>query len=173
MQKPSLPQLKWNLILFSISIVIVIIDQLSKLWIQKHFVLGQSWPETGFFRFTYAQNTGAAFSLFHGHVEILTAVSFTGILLLLVYLFYVCRKYPVLDTAMSRIALGLILGGAAGNLIDRITLGYVRDFIDVGPWPIFNVADSSTTIGVIIFVIFILFASGKLDQHENNKSENH
>jgi signal peptidase II len=171
MERPSLSLFKWNVILFSISITVVIIDQLTKLWIQNNFAIGQSLPETGFFRLTYAQNTGAAFSIFYGHVEILTVVSCIGVILLLIYLFYVSRKYPALDTAMSRIALGLILGGAIGNLIDRMTLGYVRDFIDVGPWPIFNIADSATTVGVIIFAIFILFFSGKIDRDESKKPE--
>jgi signal peptidase II len=153
------PKVKWNIIFFVIAFMVVVIDQLSKGWVQSNFFPGQSVPETGFFRLTYAQNTGAAFSIFYGKTDILTVVSIFGILILLAYVFLAYKYFPYLNTRLNKIALGLILGGTMGNLIDRISLGYVRDFVDVGPWPIFNAADSSIVVGVIIFAFSILFAT--------------
>jgi signal peptidase II len=159
MQKYNFQQVKWNIILSLIACMVVAADQLSKWGIQSHFFLGQSMPETGFFRLTYVQNTGAAFSIFYGHVETLTIISIIGVILLLVYNFVIIRRLSFLDTRINKIALGLVLGGTIGNLIDRIWLGYVRDFLDIGPWPVFNVADSAVVVGVIIFAASILFWS--------------
>ena len=139
----------------------IILDQWSKTWLQTHMVPGQSIPETGFFRLTYAQNTGAAFSIFYGRTAILTYVSLLGSLLILVYNFVLAHNFPTLQTRWNKVALGLILGGTVGNLIDRFTLYYVRDFIDVCPWPVFNVADSSIVVGVIMFAIAILLSFRK------------
>jgi len=161
MQKPSFPQVKWNLILFAIALLDIVADQLSKWWIESNFEIGQSVPETGFFRLTYAQNTGAAFSIFDGQVSILAVFSLIGVIIILVYIFFIARRFPFLDTRLNKVALGLMLGGVTGNLIDRFWLHYVRDFIDVGPWPIFNIADSSAVIGVIIFAASILFFGRK------------
>jgi signal peptidase II len=166
MQKRNLTQVKWNIILLVIAFLVLAADQLSKWWIGANFYPGQSVPETGFFRLTYAQNTGAAFSIFHGKTDILAVVSIMGVILLLVYAFYVYRRFPYLNTRLNRIALGLMLGGTIGNLIDRLWLHYVRDFIDVGPWPVFNIADSSLVVGIIIFAASILFISRGLENKQ-------
>jgi signal peptidase II len=154
-QSPAV--IKWNIILFSIALLDVAVDQLSKWWIQSHFTPGQSVPATGFFRITYEQNTGAAFSIFSGRTDILAVVSVVGVILVLVYNFYFAHRYPFLNTRLNKVALGLILGGTIGNLIDRVWLHYVRDFIAVGSWPVFNVADSTLDVGVVIFAVSILF----------------
>lgn len=159
MPKSNLPQLKWNIVVFAIAALALSADQITKWWIQNHFYPGQSIPETGFFRLTYAQNTGAAFSIFWGHSDILTVVSACGAVLLLLYIFVGYRRYPFLDVRLNRVAVGLILGGNLGNLIDRFRLGYVRDFVDVGPWPIFNVADSCEVVGVILMAFSILLVT--------------
>jgi signal peptidase II len=137
--------------------LIVALDQWTKGLIQGSFYPGQSVPETGFFRLTYVHNTGAAFSLFQGGVDVLAIFSLFGVLLILFYHFYLTRRYSFLNTAFNKIAIALILGGTIGNMIDRVYLHYVRDFIDVGPWPIFNIADSCTVVGTIIFAVSILF----------------
>jgi signal peptidase II len=155
----KLPPVKWNIIFLAIALVVVVVDQLTKWWIQSNFYLGQSVPETGFFRLVYVQNTGAAFSIFYGHVGILTVVSIIGAIIILTYNFVISRRLPYLETRMNKIALGLILGGTLGNLIDRIWLGYVRDFVSVGIWPIFNVADSATDVGVFIFALSVILAA--------------
>ena len=118
-------------------------------------------PETGFFRLTRAENTGAAFSIFYGQADVLAVVSMLGTLLILLYTFYFSRRLPFLDTRLNKVALGLMLGGTVGNMIDRIMVGHVTDFIDVGPWPIFNVADSSLVVGIIIFALGLLIATRK------------
>ncbi len=159
MQKPNLPSVKWNIIFFAIAFLVIAVDQLSKWWIQDHLFPGESVPIIGFIRLTYAQNTGAAFSIFFGKSDILAVVSIFGIILLLIYAFVINRRFPFLNTRLNKIGLGLILGGTIGNLIDRLSLGYVRDFIDMGPWPVFNAADSATVVGVIIFAVSILMAS--------------
>ncbi len=167
MPKDKLSPVKWNIIFFAIALVVVVFDQITKWWIQSNFYLGQSVPETGFFRLIYVQNTGAAFSIFYGHVGILTVVSFIGVIVILTYNFIISRRFPYLETRMNKIALGLILGGTIGNLIDRLWLSYVRDFIGVGAWPIFNVADSATDVGVFIFAISIILAAREPRQNKS------
>jgi signal peptidase II len=167
MPKSNLRQLKWNIIVFAIALLAITVDQISKWWIQNHLYPGESTPASGFFRLTYAQNTGAAFSIFWGKSDVLALIAMLGTLLLLLYIFVGYRRYPFLDTRLNRIAIGLILGGTVGNLADRIHLGYVRDFVDVGPWPIFNTADSCTVVGVILLAVSILLVSRESpEQHQ-------
>ncbi|MBN1188751.1 MAG: signal peptidase II [Dehalococcoidales bacterium] len=161
MLKHKLPQYKWHSLFFGIALLLAVADQLSKWWIQSILEPGQSLPATGFFRLTYARNTGAAFSIFYGNNDILIVASSLGILLLLFYYFYLSRRYPILETSLNKIALAVIFGGTVGNLIDRASLGFVRDFIDVGPWPIFNIADSCTVVGVIVFAFSLLLLNSK------------
>jgi signal peptidase II len=157
MPKSNSPQYKWNIILFAIAILSVGLDQLSKWWIANHFYPGQSVPETGFFRLTYVQNTGAAFSIFQNTVSVLAIVSLLGAIVTLVFIFWGLPLLPFLNTRINKIALGLILGGICGNMIDRFWLHYVRDFVDVSIWPIFNVSDSSMVVGIIVFAVSLLF----------------
>jgi signal peptidase II len=161
MPKHKFYNLKWNVFFLLVAVLVISLDQWSKAWLQSYLVPGQSVPETGFFRLTYAQNTGAAFSIFYGKTSILTYVSLLGSLLILVFTFSLARNFPTLRTRWNIVALGLMLGGTVGNLIDRFTLHYVRDFIDVGPWPVFNLADSSIVVGVIMFAIAILISFRK------------
>ncbi len=103
-------------------------------------------------------NTGAAWGVFSGHTATLIIVSALLIIALLIFNFFIKRK-----TTFYCISFAFILGGALGNLIDRLTLGYVRDFIflDFFPtFPVFNLADSFLTIGAIMMVIYLLFLSG-------------
>ena len=104
-------------------------------------------------RFTHARNTGTAFSLFQGHSNILSFVAIFAVAVLLwVYATTGARSFVL------RFALGLQLGGALGNLLDRLRLGYVTDFVDVGPWPIFNVADSAISVGMVLMVWYFVTA---------------
>ena len=91
-------------------------------------------------------------------------VSLTGIVLLLGYVIFAYRHFPFLDNRLNRLAIGLILGGAAGNFIDRLYFGFVTDFINIGFWPVFNIADSAVTVGVILFICSLLplVSSGKI-----------
>ncbi|UCC15942.1 MAG: signal peptidase II [Dehalococcoidales bacterium] len=137
--------------------VIITTDQLSKNWIRTY--TGE-FPifEIGIFRIIDVQNTGSSFGLFQGQNFILTIVAFVGIMLILGLGVVITLRYPLLDTWYTKFVLGLILGGIVGNLIDRLARGYVTDFIDIGPWPTFNVADSSMVCGIIMLALFILFS---------------
>jgi len=144
-------------VFFITALLIVTADQLSKTWIRYNLPLRESLPETGFFQLTHIHNTGAAFGLFQGQSFPLTIIAMVGIILVLVFTFIVPRRFPILNTRLARLALGLILGGAAGNLIDRLHLSHVIDFIDIGIWPAFNVADSAINVGAVLFAYCLLF----------------
>ena len=159
MQKASpLQGKRRNVVLFLTAVLIVAADQLSKIWIRSNLAVGESLPESGFFRLIHSQNTGAAFGLFQGHSFALTIVAIVGIAVILVYALFAYRRFPLLDNMPNRVALGLILGGTVGNLIDRLNpnLGGVTDFISIGIWPAFNIADSAVTIGAIVFAYSLL-----------------
>ena len=157
MQKVNSLQGKWRSVVFFLAALLVVVaDQLSKMWIRSNLVVGQSLPEMGFFRLTHVQNTGAAFGLFRDQSFILAIVALVGIIVLIVYALLIYRYFPFLDNLLCKSALGLVLGGTVGNLIDRVRLGYVTDFIDVGIWPSFNIADSAIVVGIIVFVYSLL-----------------
>jgi signal peptidase II len=118
--------------------------------------VGESSPVTGWLYLTHVHNTGAAFGIFQGQSFPLTLVGLVGVCVLLLYAFFLYRRLPFLNNALSEVALGLILGGTIGNLIDRLRLGYVTDFIDFRFWPAFNVADSAIVVGAIMFVYLML-----------------
>ncbi len=128
-------------------VVAFALDQASKRVITSLMHLGESWPREGFFRITYGTNSGTAFGLFPDHTTLLIFVS----LIAIGFLFYFYRAHAMRSLVL-RCAIGLQLGGAFGNLIDRVLNGKVVDFIDVGPWPIFNIADSSIVIGIAILM---------------------
>jgi len=121
---------------FLSALVVVVLDQLSK------FIVTRSFP--------YTTNTGAAFGILQGQQLLLIVISF----LVICFLLYYRKDYPL--------ALGFLLGGTIGNLIDRLLLGYVIDFIDVGFWPIFNIADSFNTIGVGLLLLVFFREQSKL-----------
>ncbi len=157
MQKANRLQDKWrNLVFFLTALLIVATDQLSKIWIRTNLAVGQSLPEVGFPRLTHINNTGAAFGLFQGQTVPLIIVASVGVVAILVYAFLIYRRFPFLDNWLAWIGLGLVLGGTVGNLVDRLRLGYVTDFIDFGFWPAFNIADSAIVVGVIIFAYSLL-----------------
>ena len=140
--------------------VVVVLDQLTKLWVKNGIPLYSSWPETGFLRITHGQNTGAAFGMFQDSRLILTIISSTGVIVVLYIALWFSRRFTFLTWKTSMLALGLILGGTVGNLIDRAFIGHVTDFIKVGPWPDFNIADSSLVVGGILLAFNLIRASG-------------
>ncbi len=171
----SLQHKLWNVVFFLSTLLVVAADQLSKLWVRSYSE-GQVIFKAGFFRITHVHNTGASFGLFQGQSFALTIVAFIGIALVLSYVFLVPRYFPFLGTRMSKVSLGLVLGGIIGNLIDRLrfvfdntagslfdrlNLGYVIDFIDTGVWPTFNIADSAITVGIIMFACLFLLTGMK------------
>ena len=157
MQKVNCLQVKWrNVVFFLTAFLITFADQLSKLWIRTNLAVGQSLTEVGFPRLTHVTNTGSAFGLFQGQTFPLTIVSSVSVVVLLFYVLLLYRRFPSLDNWLAWVGLSLILGGTVGNLIDRLRLGYVTDFIDFGFWPAFNLADSAVVVGVIIFAYSLL-----------------
>jgi len=133
-------------------------DQASKFLIRSNMAVGESIPENGFIRIHHVQNTGAAFGLFGDHTSALIAVSIFGAIAVIAS-FFLSQKMPFLGGNGAKVILGLILGGIVGNLVDRLRLGYVTDFIDVGIWPTFNIADSAVVIGILSLIYLILFAA--------------
>jgi signal peptidase II len=104
------------------------------------------------FAFEYVQNSGAAFGLFRGQTFLLTLVACAVVVVLIAS--YQRARNPSWQLVAG---LGLLLGGAIGNLIDRIRLDYVVDFVAISIWPKFNIADSAITIGVLLVVWHALF----------------
>ncbi len=157
MQKVNSLQGKWrNVVFFLTALLLVTADQLSKFWIRSNLAIGESLFEVGFFRLTRVHNTGAAFGLFQGQSFPLTIIALVGVAALLLYALFFHRKLPFLGNRLGKLALGLVLGGTVGNLIDRIYLGYVTDFIDFNFWPAFNIADSAIVVGIIILAYSII-----------------
>lgn len=155
MRKAESPHDKWrNGLFFLTALLVVSADQLSKKWIQSNLDVEQSLPGTGFFRLTYVRNTGVAFGLFQNQPFLLSVAAFLGIGVILLFAFLLPRYLPILDTKQSKLALGLVLGGTIGNLVDRLRFGYVIDFLDVSIWPVFNIADASITVGAILLAYF-------------------
>ncbi|HHT94785.1 MAG TPA: signal peptidase II [Clostridia bacterium] len=144
-----------NILWLFLSIMIVAADQLSKFFIVSNMQLGDSIKIIdGFLYITHTRNTGAAWGIFGEHTEYLAIFSVVATIALIVLLLYIKR-------AFGAFSLALIIGGAVGNAIDRIRLGWVVDFIDAYifgyDFPAFNVADSAITVGVFLLIIYMLF----------------
>ncbi len=139
--------------LYLTAAVIFILDRVTKYFIINILHGGQSIKVFEFFHITLIFNTGTAFGLLKGQNTFFITLS---VITTIAILFY--SRTHKLDDLLRSLALGLILGGAAGNLVDRIKFGYVIDFLDFRIWPVFNVADSAITIGMILLCINILLA---------------
>ena len=135
---------------------VFIADQLTKFAIKGTLRLGESWPAEGFVRLTHGANTGTAFGLLPNQTLFLIFASIIAI----GFLAYFYRAYA-LPRPILRLAIGLQLGGAFGNLFDRVAFGAVTDFIDVGWWPIFNIADSSICVGMATLIVVLLLFDRK------------
>jgi signal peptidase II len=167
MEKLRRPQDKWRDVVFgSVALFVVIADQLTKALIRVNHNPGDVLFNAGIFRIIHVQNTGAAFGIFKGNSLALIITASIGIIIILLMVFLVRRRWSFLDSMWVRVGIGLVMGGTIGNnLIDRIRLGYVTDFIDFKFWPAFNVADSAVTVGVIIIAYRLIFHSG-LTKHK-------
>lgn len=132
--------------------IIVAVDQYTKWLVRQNLALGESWMPIDWLapyaRILHWYNTGVAFGLFQGGGIIFILLPIVIVIGILIY-------FPKIsdDDWFMRLALSLQLGGALGNLVDRITVGHVTDFISVGRFPIFNVADSAITVGVIVLML--------------------
>jgi signal peptidase II len=136
-----------------VAILIIVADQLTKEWVRSAFALEQMRPViAGFFNLTYVRNTGAAWGMFGGQNTGLTLLSAVVLVLMIVF-----RRKFLGDTWDHRLALGLMIGGITGNLLDRFRLNFVTDFLDfhigVHHFPSFNIADSAICCGVGLYML--------------------
>lgn len=141
-----------------IAVLVVAADQLTKLWVTSNLVMGQSVPEDAPVRLTYVVNTGAAFGILPQYSIYLVLIAFLVIGLVLLY-----QRFLPGGSLLVNAALGLQLGGAVGNLIDRLRYGYVVDFVDIRVWPVFNLADTSISVGVCLLAFFLIFVQEKTE----------
>lgn len=133
---------------------VVALDQITKALVERLMDLGQSVPVEGLLRLTYVTNSGSAFGFFQGQTLFLIMASILGIGAVVLY-YHSLAAHPLL-----RWGLGLILGGAAGNLIDRVLRGAVVDFVDAELWPgyhfpAFNLADASINVGLLLLALHL------------------
>ena len=171
MQNEDRSQVMWRYLVFGcIVLLVVAADQLSKAWIRANLYTGQSLFDTGILRIIYLQTTGAAFGILQDQSAALTIFAFLGIVVILLLVFVLRSRWSFLDSLLVMSGIGLIMGGTVGNLIDRLRLGYVTDFIQVylgeaiGYFPSFNVADAAISVGAGLLIIDALFFSGKAEK---------
>lgn len=146
-----------DLFFFAIAVTVIVLDQFTKWLVRSNLELYEVWPDDGelfsifgiVVRIIYVENSGAAFGILQGQTTFLLVTSTLG--LAAIFLYYL---YPPMDHGMIRVALGMQLGGAIGNLIDRWRLGAVTDFVDVGGFPTFNVADAAISTSIVAILIF-------------------
>lgn len=142
-------------LLLLVTAAVIVLDHLTKLYIEIWLPLNtswQPWPEYAhIFQFTHVSNTGAAFGLFPTGSNLFMVVAVAVAVIIIVYNY----RLPT-GHYLFRFALGMQLGGALGNLVDRVRLGHVTDFLDFGPWPVFNLADASIVAGVVVLIILML-----------------
>jgi signal peptidase II len=155
---------KWTIVAGWLA-AIVIVDQITKAIVDRTMPLHYSIPLIdGFLNLTYIRNTGAAFGIFAGTHEVFRLSFLIGVSILAIgFILVMLKRLRESETGLAA-ALAFILGGAIGNLIDRIVYGEVIDFLDVYwsiyHWPAFNVADSFITIGVAITLFYLIKAKG-------------
>ena len=135
---------------FLIAAAVVALDQVTKHLIRAVLATGEVWPDPDWtLRIINVSNSGAAFGILQGQTTFLVIMSLVGVTAIVLYYFY-----PPLEHGLLRLAMGLQLGGAAGNLIDRVR------FVKLDFWPAFNVADASIFIGVATIFWFFLMVEG-------------
>ncbi len=136
----------------ALAVGVVVFDQITKVILRATLELGDREWLAEFFAFSHIANDGGAFGIFGGQNTVLAVSAVVAIGVVGVYYFF-----PPLDHWLIRSGLALILGGAIGNLLDRIYQGHVTDFIDFIHFPAFNVADAAINVGVAAIVIAIIF----------------
>jgi signal peptidase II len=148
---PELPAKKRKITSFLMIILIILIiglDQLTKFILNNNLVLNSPYPVIkGFLYFTLVHNRGAAFGILKNQLLLFILSSIFAIILIY---FNLKKSRSKNKLSLNDLALGLILSGAIGNLIDRLFLGYVVDFLDFRVWPVFNIADSAITVGAVL-----------------------
>src|SRR5712691_7094488 len=126
-----------------IALAVLLVDQLSKAWVRGHFHIGETRRITSWFYLTFVLNTGTAFGFFQGNNKALLILAF----IILGAVLYSARGLSERGGLWGALGVALVLGGAVGNVIDRIHFGEVIDFLDFRVWPVFNMADSAISVG--------------------------
>jgi len=150
-------------LLYAVGLLVLAADQLTKFAAARLLFAGESQPLLGaYLSLTVQRNTGAAFGMFPAATTALIALAAVIIIFIGVW-----GPHMAQSNRLLAVGLGMALGGAAGNLIDRLRLGYVLDFLDLHFWPVFNVADIGITCGVILVVI-AMFRRARTNQRDNH-----
>jgi signal peptidase II len=144
--------LQW-LGLIAVAVAAILADQLTKHIVSTRLELGESLHVLGPFSIRHVQNSGIAFGLFSGATGLVVAVTAGAVVWMLVYFARSGARHPVLP-----VALGLVIGGSVSNLVDRVRLGHVTDFLYMRWWPAFNLADSFIVIGVAMLLGTLVLA---------------
>ena len=159
-----------KIILPTVALLTLVADQISKYLVLYNLNPGQSWNPvaslTSWASITHVTNTGAAFGLFPDRGSFFVVIA---VIVVAAIIFYY-RHLPA-GQWWIKVSLGLQLGGALGNLLDRLRLGYVIDFIDFKIWPVFNLADSAIVIGVAILAYYLLQDRGEKENGEHLMQE--
>lgn len=149
--------------IYFLAIGIILLDQISKFLIENSMELGDSIPVIeGIFHITYILNPGAAFGILEN--QRLFFILIATIMILMTG--YIYPRIPQ-KSKMLRLSVGMLFGGAVGNLIDRIRTGLVVDFFDFKIWPIFNIADIFIVVGVGMIIITMFYADCKVKGEKN------
>jgi signal peptidase II len=132
----------------SVAAVAVVADQVTKHLIVGSMALGETREVFPFLSITHVRNSGIAFGVFPGRLEVITLLTAVAVAWMLVHFARSGSRHPLFP-----VALGLLIGGSISNLADRLRLGYVVDFIDISRWPTFNLADTFIVSGVLLLLI--------------------
>ncbi|MFO8010985.1 MAG: signal peptidase II [Dehalococcoidia bacterium] len=154
----AITRTKWrqSVLIFTITLAVIIADQITKLMVRSNMELGESIPSDGRFRLTYTTNSGGVFGLDIDSTFLLIMAPLVILIIIGLYFFYLPG-----ENRLMRTGLGLLLGGAIGNLVDRVRLGKVTDFIDVRlwgdfHWATFNIADAAVTVSLFLLIFYFL-----------------
>ncbi|MEM4267214.1 MAG: signal peptidase II [Candidatus Woesearchaeota archaeon] len=143
-----------------VAAAVTLLDQASKL-IVKHYSYQKSFMIfPGILSITYRENTGAGFSILKGYNFFLAIVALTAVLGIIYFRMVIPQQYQA--------PAAVIAGASAGNLIDRILYGYVIDFIDIGFWPVFNIADSALSVS-IVWIFYLMYKEERRDASMNKR----
>jgi signal peptidase II len=141
------------LVLLGVALFVLAADQLSKHLIRTRLAIGDVWPSSSWpVHLEHVTNSGAAFGILQDQTVFLVLTSLIGLAAIVLYFVYPPFQHPLL-----RVAFGMQLGGAIGNLLDRLRLGSVTDFIAFPHYPRFNIADFCIVVGVLILAWFLVF----------------
>ncbi len=149
---------------YGVALAVVLVDQWSKSWVRAHLQPGVPWDPLPWLRpvlsLTFVRNTGVVFGLLPGLGWLFAAVHVVAIILIL----YFYHNMPE-RTWLTSLTMGMLMGGAGGNLIDRLSRGWVTDFFDFNFWPmqdwaVFNVADSAVVVSTCILMVYVLSQVG-------------